>query len=115
MAKWEDMTEKKEPYADGGYQNVRTSLIIALSALAMSVYGLWLDSEYWRWCVALMALASFVPAIFGYRDRENPYILWSAVAVAIGAIMLQYWMMALLILFILAVLVTILSLFGVPF
>ncbi len=115
MKKWEEMTEKKELYADGGYQNVRTSLIIALCALAMSVYGIWFDSEYWRWGVALMALASFVPAIFGYRDKESPYILWPAIVMAISAIMLQYWMIALLVLFILAAIVTILSLFGVPF
>ncbi|MGH1456777.1 MAG: hypothetical protein ACRBDI_08345 [Alphaproteobacteria bacterium] len=114
MTKWEDMTESQAPYDDKGYQNIRIALIISVLAMCLSVSGLWIGAEYWKWLTIITSLCAFIPTILGFRDKENPYILWCAVVMAIGAIMLQYWMIAIFILFVLAIIVTILSVFGVP-
>jgi hypothetical protein len=115
VRKWEDMSEKNKLYSDRSYQSARIALIISTFALLMSVYSFWLDSQVLSWVIILMAVGSIIPVIFGFKDKENPYILWSSLAVAICAILLQYWVIALFIVVIFAILVTILSLLGVSF
>ncbi len=114
MTKWEDMTESGVPYDDKGYQNIRIALILSFLALSLSVSSLWFGAQYLKWPVIIISICAFIPLILGFRDKENPYVLWAALLLAIGAIMIQYWIIALLILFILAIIVTILSFFGVP-
>lgn len=114
MEKWEDMTEKAPAYKDSGYQNARIALLVSIIALLLSISGFWIDAEYWNAVAITTSVATIIPLILGMKEKESPYLLWSALGISICAIMLQYWMIAMLILFILAVIVTILSFFGVP-
>ncbi len=114
MKKWEDMSEKTNSYLDQGYKNARTSLMLAVFSISLAITGFWITEEYWNIFTTAVALTAFIPGILGFRDRENPYILSSAIALATCSIMLQYWVFAVAIILLVLIVIIIFSILGVP-
>lgn len=108
------MTEKTQPYNEGGTRSALLALLSAIWGLFLTIYSVIYVSEIIKLCAIICLIIAFMTFVIGLRAKENKWMLGGAAAVIILSLMVLHWLIALIILLIIAVIVTFLSIFGVP-